>query len=146
MIKETASLGPKAGDKIMPIGSKRYYYITRIFHNRAFYNWEPEGVEEHVFNRKEERSIPLNLLVKALDTWLQKSEPNFEPEQKRPKKRYKAVLNWYGGLLEAETQAVSELQAKNYLVHKFAQKINKAAGAVWALLREKPDSMIVKEV
>lgn len=60
-------------------------------------------------------------------------------------KRYKVTLNWYGEIRVFWTGAVSESQARAFVVKKFSQEMNREPFSMLAYFNGKRDNMQIKE-
>lgn len=65
---------------------------------------------------------------------------------KKQQKRYKGVLTWNKETTELYTTAVSEAQAKNFLVSKFAEQYGVIRSKMAGYINQHSDRFSIKEV
>ena len=147
---EISSKGPKTGDRVLPLNSDRYYFITRIHDNKAYYRWVPG--EDSPNKKWEERYCPIPSLVwtkkgsagTAFVLWTEVTP--FHAEQIKPKTRvYNGKINYHGQVIEKETVADSEDRAKSNLIAQIAQQVGVKPNFIWTYIKSHPTSFEMEE-
>lgn len=143
---EMYSQAPKAGNRIRPSGEDRYFHITKVHRNRAYYDWVPDG-DSHVFHHKEERYIPIKKLAydKNLDLWTQTDQ--FKPDNLEPEmgKRWKAEIDFFG-MNHLDTVAKTKKAADRNFAQQLSKRHNKRIQDVLEYFEQYPHRVHIEEL
>ncbi len=147
-VKEIAAVGPKTGDRVQPYNSDRYYLITRIHQNKAYYRWVPG---DDTPNKKwEERFCSVDLLEKiqhsGMIVWAEQPPKSSDNPDKSKTRIYKGTISYHGQPISKETVAESEGRAKSNLIAQIAQHVGVKPSLIWTYINSKPTSFEMEEV
>jgi len=138
----------KAGLRVMPFGSDRYFIISRTDASKAYYRyykWEGD------FNCGEERSIPIRALketeLSGLKIWVQ-AKPLKKVQAElvtQHDKIYDISFNYHGETNSFSTEAPSEAKAIGNMAYRMAKKYRVSPGLIRTYMTNSPSSYKVVE-